>query len=138
NRELTDAGTVELSMAVVVTVAVILAEMEARGIEVDRAALEELAADYEAEVAEEVTAARELAEDDQLNLSSPKQLQKVLFEDFGLPKTKKTKTGYSTAAAELEKLQQQTEHPFLNHLMAHREYQKMKSTIDGLINAIDG
>ena len=62
----------------------------------------------------------------------------MLFEDFGLPKTKKTKTGYSTAAAELEKLQQQTEHPFLNHLMAHREYQKMKSTIDGLINAIDG
>ena len=138
NQELTEAGQAELYFSVEVPLTHILAEMEARGIEVDKAALEELAADYEAQIAEEVTAARELAEDDQLNLSSPKQLQKVLFEDFGLPKTKKTKTGYSTAAAELEKLQQQTEHPFLNHLMAHREYQKMKSTIDGLINAIDG
>ena len=138
NQELTDAGQAELYFAMEVPLTHILAEMEAHGIEVDKAALEELAADYEAQIAEEVTAARELAEDDQLNLSSPKQLQKVLFEDFGLPKTKKTKTGYSTAAAELEKLQQQTEHPFLNHLMAHREYQKMKSTIDGLINAIDG
>ena len=59
----------------------------------------------------------------------------MLFEDFDLPKTKKTKTGYSTAAGELEKLTEQTGHPFLGHLMAHREYQKMKSTIDGLIDA---
>ena len=103
----------------------------------DDAALQELSDDYGTRLNEEVAAARELAGEPELNLSSPKQLQKVLFETFDLPKTKKTKTGYSTAAAELEKLAAQSNHPFLAHLMAHREYQKMKSTIDGLIEAVD-
>ena len=49
-------------------------------------------------VREEQDAARELAGDENLNLNSPKQLQTVLFETLDLPKTKKTKTGYSTAA----------------------------------------
>lgn len=134
--EIEAAGQSELYFDLEVPLALILAAMEHAGIAVDDAALQELSDDYGARLNEEVTAARELAGEPELNLSSPKQLQKVLFETFDLPKTKKTKTGYSTAAAELEKLAAQSNHPFLGHLMAHREYQKMKSTIDGLIEAV--
>lgn len=134
--EIEAAGQAELYFDLEVPLALILAAMEHAGIAVDDAALQELSDDYGARLNEEVTAARELAGEPELNLSSPKQLQKVLFETFDLPKTKKTKTGYSTAAAELEKLAAQSNHPFLAHLMAHREYQKMKSTIDGLIEAV--
>lgn len=134
--EIEEAGQSELYFDLEVPLALILAKMEHVGIAVDDAALQELSDDYGTRLNEEVAAARELAGEPELNLSSPKQLQKVLFETFDLPKTKKTKTGYSTAAAELEKLAAQSNHPFLGHLMAHREYQKMKSTIDGLIEAV--
>lgn len=134
--EVEAAGQSELYFDLEVPLALILAAMEHAGIAVDDAELQELSDDYGARLNEEVAAARELAGEPELNLSSPKQLQKVLFETFDLPKTKKTKTGYSTAAAELEKLAAQSNHPFLGHLMAHREYQKMKSTIDGLIEAV--
>ncbi|WP_287862581.1 DNA polymerase I [Corynebacterium sp.] len=134
--EVEAAGQAELYFDLEVPLALILAAMEHAGIAVDDAELQELSDDYGARLNEEVAAARELAGEPELNLSSPKQLQKVLFETFDLPKTKKTKTGYSTAAAELEKLAAQSNHPFLGHLMAHREYQKMKSTIDGLIEAV--
>lgn len=134
--EIEAAGQAELYFDLEVPLALILAAMEHAGIAVDDAALQELSDDYGARLNEEIAAARELAGEPELNLSSPKQLQKVFFETFDLPKTKKTKTGYSTAAAELEKLAAQSNHPFLGHLMAHREYQKMKSTIDGLIEAV--
>lgn len=134
--EIEAAGQAELYFDLEVPLALILAAMEHAGIAVNDAELQELSDDYGARLNEEVAAARELAGEPNLNLSSPKQLQKVLFETFDLPKTKKTKTGYSTAAAELEKLAAQSNHPFLGHLMAHREYQKMKSTIDGLIEAV--
>ncbi|MGP9725026.1 DNA polymerase I [Corynebacterium sp. AOP40-9SA-29] len=133
--ELAGIGAMELYLDLEVPLATVLARMESHGISVDRDSLQELSDNYGDRITEEVTAAREIAGDQSLNLSSPKQLQKVLFEDFGLPTTKKTKTGYSTAAGELEKLTAQTGHPFLSHLMAHREYQKMKTTIDGLIEA---
>ena len=136
NPELEAAGASELYFDMEVPLSLILARMEHLGIAVDSTMLEELSEDYGAKLDTEIAAAREIAGDPKLNLSSPKQLQKVLFEDFDLPKTKKTKTGYSTAAGELEKLAAQTSHPFLAHLMAHREYQKMKSTIDGLIEAV--
>lgn len=114
----------------------ILARMEDRGVAVDKEKLESLLADYENKVDNEVTAARQLVGEPSLNLSSPKQLQKVLFETLTLPKTKKTKTGYSTAAKELESLAVNHPHPFLDHLLAHREYQKLKTTVEGLVRAI--
>ncbi len=135
-EELNSPEMAELYFDLELPLTMILGRMELAGIAVDEAALRELSEDYGAKIAEEVSAARRIAGDDKLNLSSPKQLQKVLFEDFDLPKTKKTKTGYSTAVGELEKLAAQTDHEFLAHLMAHREYQKMKTTIDGLIEAV--
>lgn len=114
----------------------ILARMEAAGIAVDRDVLETQRDAFIEQVNEQERAARELAGDDSLNLNSPKQLQAVLFETFDMPKTKKTKTGYSTAAKEIEQLAATHPHPFLDHLLAHREYQKMKTTLEGLIKTI--
>lgn len=114
----------------------ILARMEAAGIAVDRDVLETQRDAFIEQVNEQERAARELAGDDSLNLNSPKQLQSVLFDTFDMPKTKKTKTGYSTAAKEIEQLAATHPHPFLDHLLAHREYQKMKTTLEGLIKTI--
>ena len=49
----------------------------------------------------------------EINLGSPKQLQVVLFDELGMPKTKRTKTGYTTDADALQGLYEKTEHPFL-------------------------
>ncbi|MDK8451399.1 DNA polymerase I [Corynebacterium mastitidis] len=114
----------------------ILGRMERAGVAVDTAALEDQLQGFVEQVEEEVAAARELAGDAELNLSSPKQLQVVLFDTLGLPKTKKTKTGYSTAAKEIEQLAVNHPHPFLDRLLAHREYQKLKTTLEGLIKAV--
>ncbi|WP_038605668.1 DNA polymerase I [Corynebacterium atypicum] len=114
----------------------ILARMESVGIAVDAGVLDEQLAGFEDAVRREESAAREIAGDPKLNLSSPKQLQVVLFDTLNMPKTKKTKTGYSTAAKEIEALAVKNPHPFLDHLLAHREYQKMKSTLEGLIKSV--
>ncbi|MCH6196205.1 DNA polymerase I [Corynebacterium mastitidis] len=114
----------------------ILERMERAGVAVDTAALDDQLQGFVEQVEEEVAAARELAGDAELNLSSPKQLQVVLFDTLGLPKTKKTKTGYSTAAKEIEQLAVNHPHPFLDRLLAHREYQKLKTTLEGLIKAV--
>ena len=114
----------------------ILAEMEHAGIAVDVDVLEGQLKDFTAKVTQVEEEARQLVDEPSLNLSSPKQLSVVLFDKLGLPKTKKTKTGYSTAAGEIEALAEKNPHPFLDKLLAHREYQKMKSTIEGLIKAV--
>lgn len=72
----------------------------------------------------------------EVNLSSPKQLQTVLFEELDMPKTRKTKTGYTTNADALQKLFVQTEHPFLAYLLEHRDKIKLRQTVDGLINSV--
>ncbi|MGN7965144.1 MULTISPECIES: DNA polymerase I [Microbacterium] len=72
----------------------------------------------------------------EFNLGSPKQLQEVLFEDLQLPKTRKTKTGYSTDAAVLADLQESNPHPFLNLLLQHREATKLRQIIESLDTAI--
>ncbi|MGX1694827.1 DNA polymerase I [Microbacterium keratanolyticum] len=72
----------------------------------------------------------------EFNLGSPKQLQEVLFEDLELPKTRKTKTGYSTDAAVLADLQDSHPHPFLAMLLQHREATKLRQIIETLDSAI--
>jgi DNA polymerase-1 len=72
----------------------------------------------------------------EVNLGSPKQLQEVLFEDLQLPKTRKTKTGYSTDAAVLADLQDSNPHPFLDLLLQHREATKLRQIIESLDAAI--
>ncbi|MGY0887430.1 DNA polymerase I [Corynebacterium aurimucosum] len=134
--QLQEIDSFELYTDLELPLVTILAQMEAAGIAVDRDVLETQRDAFIEQVNEQERAARELAGDDSLNLNSPKQLQAVLFDTFDMPKTKKTKTGYSTAAKEIEQLAVTHPHPFLDHLLAHREYQKMKTTLEGLIKTI--
>ncbi|AWB85059.1 DNA polymerase I [Corynebacterium liangguodongii] len=135
-RQLRGIDSYELYADLELPLVAILAEMENAGIAVDVDVLEDQLNDFRAKVDEVEQHARQLVDEPSLNLSSPKQLQVVLFDKLGLPKTKKTKTGYSTAAGEIEALAEKNPHPFLDALLAHREYQKMKSTIEGLIKAV--
>lgn len=135
-KELQEIDSYQLYAELEMPLVSILARMEAIGIAVDVDILETQLEVFAKQVAEQEEAARELAGDDSLNLNSPKQLQSVLFETLDLPKTKKTKTGYSTAAKEIEQLAINHPHPFLDHLLAHREYQKLKTTLEGLIKTV--
>lgn len=134
--ELQGINAYELYLDLELPLTRILARMESSGIAVNVGILEDLLEQYEDAVLQEESAAREIAGDPELNLSSPKQLQVVLFDTLKMPKTKKTKTGYSTAAKEIEQLARKNPHPFFDHLLRHREYQKMKSTIEGLIKSV--
>ena len=114
---------------------VTLARMELAGVAVSHEILSGLSADLggrAASIAGEAYA--EIGRE--VNLGSPKQLQQVLFEELELPKTRKTKTGYTTDASALADLQQKTGHPFLGQLLAHREATKLKQIVDGLDLAI--
>ena len=131
--KLATINELELYLDLELPLTTILAEMEATGIAVDIPTLEEQLDTFTNLVTQEETAARTIAGDPNLLLTSPKQLQVVLFETLGLPKIK---TGHSTAAKEIETLAANHPHEFLNHLLAHREYQKMKTTLEGLIKAV--
>ena len=72
----------------------------------------------------------------EINLGSPKQLQVVLFDELNMPKTKRTKTGYTTDADALQTLYEQTGHEFLSHLLLHRDATRLKVTVDGLLKSV--
>ncbi|MFZ0323512.1 MAG: DNA polymerase I [Actinomycetes bacterium] len=72
----------------------------------------------------------------EVNLGSPKQLQVVLFDELNLPKTKRIKTGYTTDAEALTSLFAQTENPFLEHLLRHRDVSKLLVTVEGLRRSV--
>ena len=135
-EELRAIDSYELYSDLELPLVTVLAEMEHTGIAVDIEVLEGLRKEFTLKVEQVEEEARQLVDEPSLNLSSPKQLSAVLFDKLGLPKTKKTKTGYSTAAGEIEALAEKHPHPFLDQLLAHREHQKMKSTIEGLIKTV--
>lgn len=116
---------------------ILLGQMEDIGIAADTAVLDGLSD----ELGKAVDAAREgawAAAGREVNLSSPKQLQELLFDHFGLPKTKKTKTGYTTNAEALADLHAKTSdeggagHDFLGFLLTHRDRIKLKQMVDSL------
>jgi DNA polymerase-1 len=109
----------------------VLARMEQIGVGVDREVLQGLHDDLVAECAQLAEAIKDDAGED-FNVNSTKQLREILFEKLGLTPQKKTKTGYSTDAASLEKLSGQ--HPIVDHLLAYREVEKLRSTYgEGLL-----
>ena len=116
---------------------VLLGQMEDIGIAADTSVLDGLSD----ELGKAVDAAREgawAAVGREVNLSSPKQLQELLFDHFRLPKTKKTKTGYTTNAEALVDLHAKTAdeggagHDFLGFLLTHRDRIKLKQMVDSL------
>jgi len=112
-----------------------LAGMESVGIAVDLAKLEVLQSEFGAQIRDAAEAAYAVI-GKQINLGSPKQLQVVLFDELGMPKTKRTKTGYTTDADALQSLFDKTGHPFLEHMLAHRDATRLKVTVDGLLKSV--
>lgn len=110
----------------------VLATMEYLGIRIDQAYLQTFSKKLEQDLESIARHAYEVA-GQTFNLGSPKQLAELLFETLGLDrkKSRKTKTGYSTDAATLEKLQ--GEHPVVDAIVEHRTLAKLKSTyVDAL------
>ena len=114
----------------------VLASMERAGIAVDVDRLESLESSFG-------DAVKRAADDayaaigHEVNLGSPKQLQVVLFDDLQMPKTKRTKTGYTTDADALAELYAKTEHPFLEALLRHRDASRLRVTVEGLLKSVD-
>jgi DNA polymerase I len=113
----------------------VLAGMEAAGIAVDLDQLTALQSQFGDQIRDAAEAAYAVI-GKQINLGSPKQLQVVLFDELEMPKTKRTKTGYTTDADALQSLFDKTGHPFLQHLLAHRDVTRLKVTVDGLLNSV--
>jgi DNA polymerase I len=113
----------------------VLVAMERTGIAIDVSILEEMSGD----LGDRMTDLREEiygAAGEEFNLDSPKQLQRVLFDELVLPKTKRIKTGYTTDAAALAGLIDA--HPIIEPLLEYREVSKLKGTyVDALPPLVD-
>ncbi|WP_175047871.1 DNA polymerase I [Microlunatus speluncae] len=112
-----------------------LARMEQTGVAVDVAHLEGLEGEFGAKVAAAAEEAYSIL-GKQINLGSPKQLQTVLFDELKMPKTRRTRTGYTTDADALQGLYVKTEHPFLAQLLLHRDATRLRQTVEGLLKSI--
>ncbi|MFL0504719.1 DNA polymerase I [Ureibacillus sp. 179-F W5.1 NHS] len=112
----------------------ILGIMESEGVKVNISTLEKMGGELEQKISALEKEIYELA-GEKFNINSPKQLGVILFEKLGLPVVKKTKTGYSTAADVLEKLQ--SEHKIVKYILDYRQLAKLQSTyIEGLIKEV--
>ncbi len=136
-KELRDEKLVSVLRDIELPLLPVLAHMETRGVQVDVRLLNtlntkvvQMIADIEQQI---WTVAGE-----EFNVASPKQLKTILFEKLNLPTVgiKKTQTGYSTAASELEKLK--GSHAIIDLIGQHREFAKLKSTyLDALPALVD-
>ncbi len=113
----------------------VLSSMESIGFNINEGMLDELQKKFKKEIEETQRDIYKLAEEG-FNISSPKQLGKILFEKLDLPVIKKTKTGYSTNQEVLEKLMDK--HEIIPKIMYYRQITKINSTyVEGLKNVID-
>lgn len=112
-----------------------LARMERTGVAVDVDHLEGLEGEFGSKVAAAAEEAFAIL-GKQINLGSPKQLQTVLFDELKMPKTRRTRTGYTTDADALQQLYLKTEHPFLAQLLLHRDATRLRQTVEGLLKSV--
>jgi DNA polymerase I len=138
-EQLRSQGAWELAKDLEFPLIQVLAGMEHNGILVDRDYLEELNASFGEKMSTLERAIQEYA-GEEFNVNSNIQLQRILFEKLGLPKTRRIKTGYSTDAAELEKLA--GSHAIVASLLEYREVSKLKNGFTemllGLIDSKSG
>jgi DNA polymerase I len=133
-KELTDNDQLELIDELELPLALILAEMEHTGVKVDQQRLLDMKEELGNRIEELEKKIHELA-GESFNINSPKQLGVILFEKLGLPAVKKTKTGYSTSADVLEKLQ--SKHDIIDHILHYRQLGKLQSTyLEGLLKVV--
>ena len=113
----------------------VLSSMESIGFNINADMLDELQIKFKKQIEETQAEIYKMA-DEEFNISSPKQLGKILFEKLDLPVIKKTKTGYSTNQEVLEKLMDK--HEIIPKIMYYRQITKINSTyVEGLKNVID-
>ncbi|MEU6823144.1 DNA polymerase I [Streptomyces atriruber] len=138
-ERLTEVGASDLLTDIELPTSVLLARLERHGIAADRDHLQSMEQQFAGAVQQAVKEAHAAA-GHEFNLGSPKQLQEVLFGELNLPKTKKTKTGYTTDADALAWLAAQTENELPVIMLRHREQAKLRVTVEGLIKttAADG
>ncbi|CAL9391423.1 DNA polymerase I [Streptomyces sp. enrichment culture] len=132
---LEEVGATRLLHEVELPTSELLARMERHGIAADRPHLEAMEQQFAGAVQQAVKEAH-ASVGHEFNLGSPKQLQEVLFGELNLPKTKKTKTGYTTDADALAWLAAQTEHELPVIMLRHREQAKLRVTVEGLIKTV--
>jgi DNA polymerase-1 len=127
-------GLADLNTDIEVPLVRVLARMEILGVGVDEGELRKLRDQLVARC-DELRALIWADADEEFNVNSTVKLREILFEKLELTPQKKTKTGYSTDAATLEKLL--GEHPIIEHLLAYREVEKLRSTYgEGLLTEI--
>jgi DNA polymerase-1 len=136
DTELEQTGGAALLAQIELPLVDVLAAMERVGIAVDVPAMESLESHFADQVREAQGDAYNAIGGEAINLGSPKQLQVVLFDTLGMPKTKKTKTGYTTDADALNELYAKTQHPFLEALLRHRDASRLRQTIEGLLKSV--
>jgi DNA polymerase-1 len=136
DRDLERRGAARLLREVELPLVGVLRDMERVGVAVDTDHLASLSATLGGQV-KGVEEMAHTAAGHEFNLGSPKQVQQVLFDELGLPKTKRTKTGYTTDSEALTNLLVGNEHPVLEHLLRWREVAKLKSIVDSLIPMAD-
>ena len=135
-KEMQDQGVERLYSEVELPLSDVLFNMEEAGFKVDVEALKEAGKKYGEILADLNVKIRELADDETLNVNSPKQLGELLFVKLKIGKGKKTKSGYSTNAEVLESLEDA--HPIVPLILAYRRIQKLNSTyVEGLKPLID-
>ncbi|MCA1063661.1 DNA polymerase I [Rossellomorea aquimaris] len=133
-EELKEHDLYELFAELELPLALILAEMEFTGVKVDEERLLSMKEELAHRLEELEKNIHEQA-GESFNINSPKQLGVILFEKLGLPVVKKTKTGYSTSADVLEKLQ--SKHEIIDHILHYRQLGKLQSTyLEGLLKVI--
>ena len=131
SAKLEETGVGELYFDIELPLCRVLAEMELVGFRVDAGALQAFGRELSGAIAALEEKIYTYA--GKCNINSPKQLGEVLFDRLGLPHGKRTKTGWSTNAEVLEKL----EHPIVRDVLEYRQYTKLRSTyVDGLLKVI--
>lgn len=134
SAEIENEGMTPLLETIEMPLTEVLASMEHFGVRIDADGVKEFGT-FLTEMIEETS---QMVYDDAghtFNISSPKQLGVVLFEELGLPAKKKTKSGYSTNADVLEELRNQS--PIVDNVLKYRQYTKLNSTyVVGLLDKI--
>ena len=137
--QLANEGLTPLLTEMEMPLAPVLVTMQRHGIKLDSGALHEMSRDLNHQL-QQVQTDLYRSIGHAVNINSPQQLSEVLFQELGLPKTKRTKTGYSTDANSLETLRGL--HPVVDQILEYRQISKLKSTyVDALpemVNPVTG
>ena len=134
SNELEETGMTNLFYDIELPLTAVLASMEVDGVLIDENGVRDFGVKLKSDLSSLEAEIFRLS-GKEFNISSPKQLGDILFEELGLPSKKKTKTGYSTNAEVLEGLR--GKHPIIELILQYRQLSKLNSTyVEGLLKVI--